>query len=264
MGVRLEVCVDTAEGLAQAVAGGAERIELCAALALGGLTPSAGLIGLAAECGVPVVAMIRPRAGDFVWSKAEVGMMEVEIGAVRAAGLAGVVLGASLPDGRLDGTVLRRLVAAAVGMEGRRFLQRNRTGAFEGSEAEFSIIPAPLELVLHRCIDLAPDMSAALEDAVALGFHRVLTSGAEVTAEKGAARIAALVKQAAGRITVMPGSGVTPVNAPQLKALGITEIHASCSATIPVTGRAVEMGFAPALCRQTDADAVRALKTALE
>lgn len=236
MGVTLEVCVDTAEGLAQAVAGGADRIELCAALALGGLTPSAGLIAVAATCGVPVVAMIRPRAGDFVWSEAEVAMMEVEIAAVRGAGLAGVVLGASRPDGRLDLPVLRRLVAAAEGME----------------------------LVLHRAIDLTPDMGAALEEAVSLSFHRILTSGGEVTAEKGAARIAALVRQAAGRITVMPGSGVTSANAPQLKALGITEIHASCSATIPVTGRAVEMGFAPALWRQTDADAVRALKTALE
>jgi len=236
MGVTLEVCVDTAEGLAQAVAGGADRIELCAALALGGLTPPAGLIQLAAGCGVPVVAMIRPRAGDFVWSEAEVEMMEAEIAAMRAAGLHGVVLGASHPDGRLDLDVLRRLVAASAGME----------------------------RVLHRAIDLTPDMGAALEEAVVLGFHRILTSGGEVTAEKGAARIAALVTQAAGRITVMPGSGVNSGNAAALKGLGITEIHASCSAQTPVTGRAVEMGFAPPVQRQTHADAVRALKTALE
>lgn len=236
MGVILEVCVDTVEGLAQAVAGGADRIELCAALALGGLTPSAGLIQVAASCDVPVVAMIRPRAGDFVWSNAEVSMMEAEIAAMRAAGLHGVVLGASHPDGRLDMEVLRRLVAASKGME----------------------------LVLHRAIDLTPDMAAALEEAVALGFHRILTSGGEVTAEQGAARIAGLLAQAAGRITVMPGSGVNPGNAAALKRLGIAEIHASCSAQIPVTGRAVEMGFAPPVQRQTHADAVRALKTALE
>ena len=170
MGVTLEVCVDTAGGLAEAVAGGADRIELCAALAVGGLTPSAGLIDMAARCGVPVVAMIRPRAGDFVWSEAEVAMMVAEIGEVRAAGLAGVVLGASLPDGRLDVPVLRRLLAASGGME----------------------------LVLHRCIDLTPDMGEALEEAVALGFDRILTSGGEVMAEDGAARIASLVAQAAG------------------------------------------------------------------
>lgn len=236
MGIVLEVCVDTAEGLVQAVAGGADRIELCAALAVGGLTPSAGLIELAARCGVPVVAMIRPRAGDFVWSEAEVAMMEAEIASVRAAGLEGVVLGASLPDGRLDVPVLGRLVAASDG----------------------------LETVLHRCIDLAPDMGKALEEAVELGFGRILTSGGETTAEAGAARIAALVAQAAGRITVMPGSGVNPGNAAMLKGLGIREIHASCSASTALAGRVVEMGFAPPVRRQTDANAVRALRAALE
>lgn len=264
MGVTLEVCVDSAEGLAQAVAGGADRIELCAALALGGLTPSAGLIGLASGCGVPVVAMIRPRAGDFVWSEAEVAMMEAEIAAARAAGLAGVVLGASRPDGRLDVAVLRRLVAAATVDAGDRFLHRNRVGAFEGSGPEFSKTPGAIELVLHRCIDLVPDMGVALEEAVELGFHRILTSGGAVTAEAGAARIAALVGQAAGRITVMPGSGVTPGNAAMLKGLGITEIHASCSVSTPVSGRVVEMGFAPPVRRQTAADQVRALRRALE
>ena len=236
MGIVLEVCVDTAEGLAQAVAGGADRIELCAALALGGLTPSAGLIALAAKCRVPGVAMIRPRAGGFVWSEAEVGMMEAEIASVRAAGLHGVALGASLPDGRLDEPVLRRLVAASEG----------------------------LELVLHRCIDLTPDMGAALEEAVGLGFQRILTSGGETTAEAGAGQIGALVRQAAGRITVMPGSGVNPGNAAMLKGLGIGEIHASCSASRPASGRVVEMGFAPPVQRQTSADAVRALRRALE
>ncbi|MDZ4087912.1 MAG: copper homeostasis protein CutC [Tabrizicola sp.] len=264
MGVTLEVCVDTAEGLAQAVAGGADRIELCAALALGGLTPSAGLMALAAGCGVPVVAMIRPRAGDFVWSEAEVGMMEAEIASVRAAGLAGVVLGASLPDGRLDLPVLRRLVAAARGAEGGRFLQRNRVGAFEGSGPEFSKTPGDIELVLHRCIDLVPDMGAALEEVVALGFHRILTSGGETRAEAGAARIGALLAQAAGRISVMPGSGVNPGNAALLKGLGISDIHASCSTSTPASGLVVEMGFAPPVQRQTHADLVRALRAALK
>lgn len=236
MGVKLEVCVDSAEGLIEAVAGGADRIELCAALALGGLTPSAGLISAAARCGAPAVAMVRPRAGDFVWSAAEVAMMEAEIAAVRGAGLAGVVLGASRADGRLDVPVLWRLVTAARGME----------------------------LVLHRCIDLAPDMEEALEQAVGLGFHRILTSGGAVTAEAGTARIASLLARAEGRITVMPGSGVTPANAALFKGLGIAEIHASCSASVPVAGRAVEMGFAPPVLRRTDAEAVRALRRALE
>ena len=163
-------------------------------------------------------------------------MMEVEITATRAAGLAGVVLGANLPDGQLDLPVLRRLVASAAGMG----------------------------LVLHHSFVLTPDMAAALEEAVARGFRRILTSGGELTAEAGASRIAALVAQAKGRITIMPGSGVNPGNAQMLKGLGISEIHASCATSQPVAGRAVEMGFAPKVRRQTAAEQVRALRKALE
>lgn len=236
MGLTLEVCVDTATGLAEAVAGGADRIELCAALALGGLTPAAGLMAEAAGCPVPVMVMVRPRAGDFVWAEAEVGMMKAEILATRAAGFAGVVLGASLADGRLDVPVLKRLVAAAEGMD----------------------------LTLHRAIDLAPDMGMALEAAIGLGFRRILTSGGEKTAEAGAARIAALVAQAAGRISIMPGSGVSPANAQMLKGLGIAELHASCSTLHPATGKVVELGFGTAMDRQTSARQVRALRRALD
>ncbi|MGL6211569.1 MAG: copper homeostasis protein CutC, partial [Paracoccaceae bacterium] len=127
----LEVCVDTVAGLEAAVAGGADRIELCTGLALGGLTPSAGLMRHAAGCGVPVMAMIRPRAGDCVWSEAELLAMEADIAAAQAAGLAGAVLGASMPDGCLDRVALARLVQAAQGMD----------------------------LTLHRCFDLVPDMT---------------------------------------------------------------------------------------------------------
>lgn len=236
MGLILEVCVDTAAGLMEAVAGGADRVELCAALALGGLTPSAGQMADAGACPVPVMVMIRPRAGDFVWTEAEVGMMEAEIVATRAAGLAGVVLGASLADGRLDVPVLKRLVAVASG----------------------------LDLTLHRAIDLAPDMAEALEVAIGLGFRRILTSGGEKTADAGAARIAALVTQAAGRISIMPGSGVNPANAPMLRGLGIAELHASCSVQHLATGKLVEMGFGPGVVRQTSADQVRALRLAMK
>lgn len=234
--MRLEVCVDTAEGLATAIAGGADRIELCAALVLGGLTPSAGLMGLAAASPVPVMAMIRPRAGGFVWAGSEVAMMETEIAAARAAGLAGVVLGASLPDGRLDGGVLERLVVAAAGMD----------------------------LTLHRCFDLVPDRSEALELAIRLGFRRVLTSGGAATVGEGMAQIAALVTQAAGRMTIMPGSGVGPDQVAALKALGIAEIHGSCSVPMAVAKGLVDMGFSPAGLRQTDAGKLRALRRAMD
>ena len=235
MAVTLEVCVDTSAGLAEAIAGGADRIELCAALALGGLTPSAGFMAEAAACDLPVMAMIRPRAGDFVFSDRELAQMEVDIATARAAGLAGVVLGASLPDGRLDLRALHRLKAAA----------------------------GPLDCTLHRAFDLAPDQAEALEQAVALGFSRVLTSGGERTAEAGTDRIAALLAQARGRISIMPGSGISPANAARFVAMGTAELHASCGRTIPATDRAVELGFAPAAGRHTDAAAVRALRHCL-
>lgn len=234
MGLRLEVCVDTLAGLAEAVAGGADRVELCSALALGGLTPSAGVMRAAAGCGVPVLAMIRPRAGDFVWSEAEVVAMEADIAAARAVGLAGVVLGASRPDGRLDGRVLARLLRAAEGMD----------------------------LTLHRCFDLVPDMGEALEAAVALGFRRVLTSGGARVADP--VRIGALVAQAAGRIVVMAGSGVTAETAPALLAQGVRELHGSCSESRAVAGNVSEMGFGPDVERRTSADRVRALKRVME
>lgn len=259
----LEVCVDTPAGLEAAVAGGADRLELCSALALGGLTPSAGFMRQAAGCGVQVLAMIRPRAGDFHWSEAEVTVMEADIAAACDAGLDGVVLGASGAEGRLDVGVLRRLVDAA--REGKsRFLQRNRVGAFEGSDPEFFKTPAGPDMTLHRCFDLVPDMEEALEAAVALGFRRILTSGGAATAEAGAERIAALIRQAAGRIVIMPGAGVTTANAAGLLGLGTGELHGSCSVSRTVAGPGVTFGFGAAVERRTDAATVRAVKRAME
>jgi copper homeostasis protein len=231
----LEVCVDTVAGLEAAVQGGADRIELCSALALGGLTPSAGMMAEASGCGVPVMAMIRPRAGDFVWSDAEMEAMEHDIMLARVTGMAGVVLGASLPDGRLDRKALARLADAALGMD----------------------------LTLHRCFDLVPDMGAAMEAAVALGFRRILTSGGAATAEAGAGRLAGLVAQAAGRITIMPGAGVTAANVGRLLGLGMGEVHGSCSVSVAVEGPEVALGFGPAVARRTDAATVRAVKRAM-
>lgn len=231
----LEVCVDTSAGLAEAVAGGADRIELCSALSLGGLTPSAGFMAEAAGCGLPVMAMIRPRAGDFVFSDKELAQMEADIASARAAGLAGVVLGCSLPDGRLDLPALRRLRAAA----------------------------GEMDCTLHRAFDLVPDQSEALEQALHLRFSRILTSGGERTAEAGAERLAALLAQAMGRIAIMPGSGITAANAPRFRTMGAKDLHASCSVPAPAAGRALDLGFAPAAAKRTDAAAVAALRQAL-
>ena len=229
--VLLEVCVDTPANLQAAVANGAGRVELCAALDGGGLTPSAGFMRLAASAGVPVHALVRPRGGDFAYDDAELRVTEADIEAARSAGLAGVVLGASRADGTLDTAALRRLLHAAEG----------------------------LSVTLHRCFDLVPDKLAALEEAIALGFHRVLSSGGAPTAPEGADTLAALVQAARGRIAVMPGGGVDPANAPGLLArTGARDLHGSCRApAAPVPSRLAALGFTPE--RAVDPAAVRAL-----
>ncbi|MFQ8430005.1 copper homeostasis protein CutC [Amaricoccus sp. W119] len=239
--VTLEICVDDAAGIAAASEGGADRLELCAALALGGLTPSAGLIALAARSPLPALAMIRPRAGDFVWSEAEREAMRAEIAAVRAAGLAGVVIGASLPDGRLDAGTLAELVAAAAG----------------------------LDITLHRAIDLTPDPAEAMRLVHDLGIRRVLSSGGARTAELGLARLAVMAR-AAPEVSVMPGGGISAGNVGVfLTAFGEApprEIHASCSvpAPTPTLPAVAEFGFQPPAARTTDAGRVRALRLAID
>ncbi len=203
----LEVCVDGPDGLAAAVAGGADRIELCAALELGGLTPSPGLMALAAGCGRPVMAMIRPRGGDFIFGAAELDLMIRDIDAVRAAGLTGVVIGASRPGGALDEAALTRLTVAASG----------------------------LDVTLHRAIDLVPDVAEAVEVAVGLGIRRILTSGGKRSALAGIGTLRRTLDAAAGRLTVMAGAGLsTETVGDLLSALpDLVELHASCSLPLP-------------------------------
>jgi copper homeostasis protein len=234
--VKLEVCVDSATGLAAAVSGGADRIELCAALELGGLTPSPGLISMAAGCGVPVMVMIRPRPGDFVFGPADLDTALADISAARSAGLAGVVLGAGLADGTLDIGALAQMATAARGMD----------------------------LTLHRVFDLVPDMTAALDGAIALGFNRVLTSGGAARASDAVDRLAALFAQADGRIGILPGAGITSANVGLLlDRLPVTEIHSSCSVPVSQNARHVQASFCRAERRVTTADMVREMKKAL-
>lgn len=232
---RLEICVDDARGLAEAVAGGADRIELCSALALGGLTPSPGLMRLAAGCGVPVMSMIRPRAGGFEWSEADLIVQEAEIAAAREAGLAGVVIGATRGDG-LDLPALRRLMTAAGGMP----------------------------VTLHRAVDLLGDPVLAVRQAADLGIARILSSGGAQTAPEGMERLAAMMA-AAGRVTIMPGGGLTPATLPGVLALlDPAEVHASGSIAAPLPAPdLVRLGFAPAAGRRTDRATVARLKALL-
>lgn len=232
--ILLEVCVDDADGLAAAVEGGADRVELCSALALGGLTPSIGLMAHAKPPPVPVYAMIRPRPGDFVFGPAELDIMRRDIDAARATGLAGVVLGASRPDGRLDERMLTKLTGHAAG----------------------------LGLTLHRAFDLAPDFEEAIATAAELGFERILTSGGAKSAPEAVDTLARLVDLAAGRLSIMPGAGINPDTIGLiLPKLRVTEVHSSCSVRAPTKERRlIDMGFAPSERRLTDAATVRAMK----
>jgi copper homeostasis protein len=235
--ILLEVCVDDAAGLYAAIEGGADRIELCSALNVGGLTPSAGLMSLAARAAVPCYAMIRPRLGDFVYSAKELVVMEDDIRFAASCGLAGVVLGANHRNGRLDRDVLMGL----------------------------SEISGAMPRTLHRAFDLVPDMGEAVEIAIDCGFERILTSGRATSALKGLADLKAAIDIAAGRISIMPGAGVNlETVGVLLKELNVTELHSSCSSNIEIDNPdVVAFGFAESRIKKTNVDTVRALKSRL-
>ncbi|MGA0617307.1 copper homeostasis protein CutC [Paracoccus sp. KR1-242] len=231
----LEVCVDDPAGLAAAIAGGADRVELCAALAVSGLTPAPGLIALAARAEIPVCAMIRPRPGGFTYSPDEIEAALLDIAAVRAAGLAGIVTGVTLPDGRLDLDTMARLRDAA----------------------------GDMELVIHRAFDMAPDLDEALEQAIALGACRILTAGGTRSAPEGIEGLARLSRLAGDRITIMAGGGVLPENAAMLLQAGVHDLHSSCTSVVADQALATRINIA-ASRPQTLPENVRALRVAME
>lgn len=241
----LEVCVEDIGGLRAAVEGGADRIELCSALPLGGITPSAALIRAAAAANIPVHVLIRPRANDFVFDADETEIMVADIREALGVGMAGVVIGASRPDGTLDSELLRLLVSVS-----------REAGSSRGS---------PVSLTLHRAFDLCPDPLAALEVAVGLGFDRVLTSGGTVAAPEGRAVLSDLVKQARGRIRILAGSGITSDNVGSILATGVDEIHASCQMARPGTDpKAIELGFDVPMPKRTSVERVAVLAAAIK
>ena len=197
----LEIAANSVASALAAQEGGAGRVELCSALELGGLTPSYAQIALAREkLTIPLYVLIRPRAGDFLYSDFECETMRRDIEACVRAGCDGVVLGALDADGHIDLPRCRSLMAAA----------------------------ASMGVTFHRAFDLTRDPLSALEDVIALGCERVLTSGGQATAIEGAGLICQLVELAAGRIAVMPGAGVNAANIGELIALtGASEFHAS-------------------------------------
>ena len=237
MSVLLEVCVDSPAGLNAAIAGGADRIELCSSLAVGGLTPSPGFMALAAKSTRPARAMIRPRVGDYVYSESEIDVMRGDIDAARAAGLAGVVIGASLPNWHLDEKTITRLAEHAKG----------------------------LELTLNRTVDMSPDPLAAVDMVVALGFRSILTSGGSLKAPDGIETIAAMVQRAAGRVQILAGSGLNPGNVRMMvEKTGVREVHGSFAAAWPgIDEKLVRFGYIAPDARETSEVAVRQAKAAL-
>jgi copper homeostasis protein len=203
----LEIAANSVASALAAQKGGAGRVELCTALELGGLTPSRAQIALAREhLHIPLYVLIRPRAGDFLYSELEGETMRRDIEVCVALGCDGVVLGALDADGSVDVARCRTLIAAAGG----------------------------LGVTFHRAFDLSREPAQALEDIVALGCERILTSGTQASAPDGAALIRELVVQAAGRLVVMPGAGVTAQNIAALAAAtGALEFHASAKRQLP-------------------------------
>jgi copper homeostasis protein len=224
----LEISVDTLERALAAERGGAHRIELCRELSQGGLTPEAEWVRSVRDLvRVPIIAMIRPRGGDFVYSDSEYAEMEREIEILRPMGVDGLVFGMLRTDGRVDVARARRLMELA----------------------------RPLPVTFHRAIDVAADIHAALEDVVQSGAVRVLSSGGAATAVEGIGCLNQLVKDAAGRIVVMPGSGILAGNIVHIaETTGAREFHAGLSSAIS-GGQADEQGFE---------EKVRQLRQALE
>lgn len=197
----LEISVDSVESAIAAEQGGAQQVELCSALAEGGLTPSAGLIrAVRSRIKIGVHVMIRPRSGDFFYSDDDISAMRGDIALAAESGADGVVLGLLTLNGDVD-------------------VERT---------AKLAELARPMEVTFHRAIDMARDTKGALEDVIRAGADRILTSGAEPTAMLGRNRIRELVRAANGRLRVMAGGGVRAENVREIAdSTGALEFHAS-------------------------------------
>lgn len=203
--VEVEVCVEGPEGARVAVQAGASRLEVCSALALGGLTPGPGLWeAVRRGGGIPLTMLLRPRRGDFCYGAGEMEALELDVAHARDNGAQGVALGCLTRNGCVDREHTARLVELA----------------------------RPLEVTFHRAFDHVRDQGEALEVLADLGVERVLSSGAEAQAVEGLERLRDLVEQAGDRLRVVPAAGIGPENGRRiLDATGARDLHLSAGRT---------------------------------
>jgi copper homeostasis protein len=205
--ILLEISVASVEAAAAAARGGADRIELCSNLSVGGLTPDQALIrAVRQQIQIPIFAMIRPRAGDFVYSSAEFVQMKKSIAEAKDSGADGLVFGILTAHPGVDIDRTRELVELA----------------------------EPLPVTFHRAFDACADFSQALEDVVRCGASRILTSGGAASALEGVDNLAMLIMVAEQRVTVVPGAGINMRNILQIAAAtGAREFNSGLSSVLP-------------------------------
>lgn len=240
---QLEIAVQDVTGAAIALAAGADRVELCAALGLtGGITPSIGAVRSVVAIGLPVHVLIRVRPGGFVYSPAEIETMCVDIQAILDAGAAGVVIGALTADNVVDVPATQQMVEVA------------RTTAQRAG--------VRVDVTFHRALDVCEDPVGQLRVLADLGIDRVLTSGGAAAAPDGISTLRAL-KEAGTAVAIMAGGGVTAASIPALAASGVDAVHLSGKVEVPDLGPVGPGGGESAPLEVTSRELVEAAAQAL-
>jgi len=240
----IEICIDAIDSAIAAQNGGAQRVELCANLLEGGVTPSAGLITtVRKKISIGLQVIIRPRGGDFCYNDDEFQTMKQDISVAKSCGADGIAVGLLSEDGSVDVPRTCELVGLA----------------------------HPLPVTFHRAFDVATDLPKALEDVITTGSKRILTSGGKPSALEGAESLAQLVHQAAGRIIILAAGGIKGSNARQIvHETGVQEVHAGLRTVISGRMKQSNKNISPAVTGMNESQrfvvlekSVRELKQAL-